>query len=527
MLVRRSVKFALVAVTLSLIGGCQYVGPIAIDQGRDRYNGIIQSTSKEQTFSNIIRVRNHEPTSFMDVSEVDATTTLSGNVSGAISGIGAKATKSTTAGTLAGQVGAVSGGAVYTEQPLIRYTPLLGQALVAQLVTPVSADVLGDLFDSSWRICPLLDLAASNLTPNINEFYAVLNIICELSREEALAFAATKSDLTKAQSETKSAQIGTLEVTTKPSSGGGNNDALTIYFNPFSRQHSTRGDRFSWRELQLWIRLLWLYSGTQPTFTPKDPAWCASIGLSSRNENELRNWDLHIRLSLYIRNNLPRLDPAEVAKCLPTSIELRNKPVMPAKVRSEGLTSGAPLLKTYSAIGILKNATEMPGPRIEFVSHDQYREIINYNWNKDADNLNWLVSYTLLPGSEDLADDPSNPNPKRTNIDKEITNYLETESNIFVYDPKKAKTALPFDDYVLINRRLASLRRYVLIIMDDHAPGNAYVSHFDHGTWYYIDAADQISQKNFDLISLFLTMMAIPAALPPISPTISVGGSGG
>ena len=50
----------------------------------------------------------------MDVTEVDATTTFSGTINGGISGIGAKATKSTTAGTLAGQVGAVTGGVTYT-----------------------------------------------------------------------------------------------------------------------------------------------------------------------------------------------------------------------------------------------------------------------------------------------------------------------------------------------------------------------------------------------------------------------------
>ena len=59
----------------------------------------------------------------------------------------------------------------------------------------------------------------------------------------------------------------------------------------------------------------------------------------------------------------------------------------------------------------------------------------------------------------------------------------------------------------------------------DHLPTDLpYVSHFDHGQWYYIDAHDQVSQRNFDLISLFLTMMAVPSALPPIAPTISVGG---
>ncbi len=44
------------------------------------------------------------------------------------------------------------------------------------------------------------------------------------------------------------------------------------------------------------------------------------------------------------------------------------------------------------------------------------------------------------------------------------------------------------------------------------------------GKWYYIGGADTISQKNFDLISLFLTMMAIPSAVPPLSPVINEGG---
>jgi hypothetical protein len=508
-LVRRTAELVLVAVTFSLVSGCQYVGPIAIDQGRDRYNGVIQATSKEQTLSNIIRVRNHEPTSFMDVSEVDATTTLSGNVSGAITNIGAVAgTKSTSAGTISGQVGAVSGGAVYTEQPLIRYTPLLGQALVAQMVTPVSADALADLFDSGWNVAPLLDLGAAYLTPDITEFYPVLNILSELYAGRALAFAAAKSDLTKEQGATKTGQIGTLEVTTKSSSGGGNNDTLTIYLHPLHSYGSRIHLKYNKRHLQLWIRLLWLYSGTQPKFTPNDAPWCPQIGLSSRSESELRAWAWDPRLL-----DRSGLDPDHVLKCLPNFIELRTKPVPAAKALSDGLISGAPLLKTSSALGVLKAASERPTPKIAFVTPERYREITGYPWNKELDNSSF---YTLLPQSEDPTDNPGVPEQ----INRDVSKWIANAQNLHVYDSKPGS----IDDYLVRNYRLGTLRRYILIIVDDHAPGNAYVSHFDHGTWYYIDAADQISQRNFDLISLFLTMMAIPSALPPISPTISVGG---
>ena len=142
-------KCVIVAGILGLSGGCQSVGPIAIDQGRERYNHIIQETSKQQTFANIIRVYRHDPTTFMDVTEVDASTTVSGSVSGGLTNMGATpGIRSTTAGTISGQIGNVGGGVTYTEAPLIRYQPLLGQALVGQLATPVSPDAMASLYDS-------------------------------------------------------------------------------------------------------------------------------------------------------------------------------------------------------------------------------------------------------------------------------------------------------------------------------------------------------------------------------------------
>ena len=85
------IKLLSVAGMLSVFGGCQNVGPTVINQGRDHYNSVIQSTAKEQTLSNIIRVYKNEPTSFMDVTEVDTGTSVSGSVNGGISGIGAHA----------------------------------------------------------------------------------------------------------------------------------------------------------------------------------------------------------------------------------------------------------------------------------------------------------------------------------------------------------------------------------------------------------------------------------------------------
>jgi hypothetical protein len=504
MMPARIATFGIVAAAIGIVSGCQYVGPIAIDQGRDRYNGIIQATSKQQTFSNIIRVRNHEPTSFMDVSEVDASTTLSGNVTGAITNIGATATKSTTAGTLAGQVGSVGGGAVYTEQPLIRYTPLLGQALVAQLVTPVSVDVLDDLFQSGWNATALLHLATAYLSLHTDELYEALNVISELDAHKAIELVATKSDLSKEETPKEGGQVGTLQISTKPSTGGGSNDSLTIYLNPMHAPGY-------WQEVQLWMHLLWLYAGTQPPFADTDK--CKKYNVSVSNESLLGNWNA------YVDFRKQGLTPNEVLQCLPSSVELRNKAVTAKKMQDQHLVSGAPLIKTYSALGILKTATETPGPKVAFVNSERFREVRGHPWNSGPR----VEFYTLLPQDEGPHDNPPwGQDPSREKLDQEIASWINANysGGLFLYTAKQGVQPA-------LNRRLGELRRYMLIIMDDHPPANAYVEYFDKGTWYYIDADDGISQKNFNLIGLFLTMMAVPSALPPISPTITVGGSGG
>ena len=139
------IKLLSVAGMLSVFGGCQNVGPTVINQGRDHYNSVIQSTAKEQTLSNIIRVYKNEPTSFMDVTEVDTGTSVSGSVNGGISGIGAHA--GTSGGTLVGQQGSVTSGVSYSEAPVIRYLPLTGQGLVAQLISPLSPDAIESLLN--------------------------------------------------------------------------------------------------------------------------------------------------------------------------------------------------------------------------------------------------------------------------------------------------------------------------------------------------------------------------------------------
>src|SRR5271166_4501150 len=103
------------------VAGCQFFGPTSIQVGRPVYNEVIQQTSKLQIFANIIRVYHHEPTSFMDVSQISAQFTVQGTLMGAVMAIGGARTGSTNIGLL------------FQENPVITYSPLTGQSLVSQI----------------------------------------------------------------------------------------------------------------------------------------------------------------------------------------------------------------------------------------------------------------------------------------------------------------------------------------------------------------------------------------------------------
>jgi hypothetical protein len=533
----RASKFVLVAGTLILLGACQMVGPIAIDQGRDRYNHIIESTSKEQTFANILRVYHHEPTLFMDVTEVDATTTFSGAASGAVTNIGAKA--GTSGGTLAGQTGSAAGGVTYSESPLIRYQPLLGQSLVAQLATPVGPDALASLHDSYWGVAPLLDFAASFLTLDYDNLYAAMNVIAELDYDDALELVAEKSEATKSKDQTTKQPVGgnvTLEVTNKSASTGGT-DALVLYYLP-DHAHESRRDR------ELWHRLQRIYANTQlppdcqktdssgaaPGQAPNAPAPSAPVQAPSA---PVQTPSAPVQAPSAIAKTVGTSDHSQNCPSYPpsNSIELRTMPVPPLTVAKAKprLRSGAPLMKTYSALGILKNAAEQPHPRIGFVTSELYRTIRGHAWNDPHNQDHYLTFYTLLSGEENDGDErPLKPREREEDqkINDEVDAWLgNIKDNVdipFVYEPRNGDVY--GDDYIEGNLKLGYLRRYILIIRGENPPANAYVAHFDHGEWYYIDGNDEISQKNFELISLFMTMMAVPSGTPALAPSISVGG---
>jgi hypothetical protein len=542
------------------LAGCQFLGPKAIDQGRDRYNGVIQNTSMEQMMSNIVRVYNHEPTLFMDVTEVDAAQSFQGSLTGGATSIGAEMgqrVSGASATTYTGRLGNAAGTAQYTESPTIRYQPLLGQALVAQLVTPVNVNSLAQLYDSNWSIVPVLDFATDYMTLDADEFYSALNTIDELDDMSALELVAAKSDTSAGKSEAASKPVtvpktsgGTVIIQTGGSGGGSSgpaqNDALVIYllpYHPHEIDQNQTGKRLNnaRRYLQLWARLLRIYQGTQSE--PETNKGCKTVDLAALDKNV----DTVIKTTGDFKKTLA---------CLRLWIELRISPV-PYQNADAGakIENHAPMLRTRSAIGILKTATELPRPLIEFMTPAAYRAVVAHPWNQDVDGASF---YTLQPGDEDSFNCPperkapadakkpagcDNPVSDKTRKAKigEWIGKTQGDRAPFAYeaadpsppaDPALAAMVNPGqvdfldDEHVRMNAWLGKMRRYVLIVVDDHLPSvTPYVAYSDGDHWYYIDAGDKISQKNFQLLSLFMTMMAIPSTSPPLTPTISVGGS--
>lgn len=553
---------ALAAVALTALGGCQMFGPNSIDVGRGRYNAIIQSTSMEQTMSNIVRVYNHEPPMFMDVTEVDATVSFGGSLNGATTNIGAK--RGTSGGTLAGQVGSATGTVQYSETPTIRYQPLLGQALVAQLVTPVSADALGLLYDSNWDTASLLDFSVQYMTLDPHEFYSALDTIEELASGEAVELGAAPSNLPKPAAPQDDAQAGSTSKKTNSSATG--NNSLVIYLLPF-REIQNSDDKK--RVLQLWVRMFRFYYQNQPPFNPPSPKKCTTLGLLL-NRQSLRNWDVNIdqyvtgkeadksQLLDDARDCLPnfielRVVPAPIAprgtNATPTASKVKGKSAKASKQEGNGDSASAPkqiathvpLMRTFSALGILKNATERPHPLIEFVTPGQYQRIrFDEQWNKPVEQLNY---YTLLPTDLDSVDCPNGgcDSAFPPSMPKEFIQKLDADIKLWLqaFDPHNPSASYPNgisvyeqpgkdvlgSDYLAYNGRLGTLKRFILIIVDDHLPsGPIYASYSDGQRWYYIAKDDAVSEKNFQLLSLFMSMMAVPPSTQPLSPVINVGG---
>jgi hypothetical protein len=403
--------------------------------------------------------------------------------------------------------------------------------------------------------------------------------MAELDYDERLELVSTKSDWTKPKNPpASSSDNATGGANKKTSTSASTDDALVVYFSPF-HPHTRRPTDIARRQRdadnRLWSYLLALYDGTQAKScgSKKIPdqgragrdgakgaagdatnadvkkavaqgaaaaaaaadaaakATAAAAEQVAKKASDEANGSAALAAPAAAAT-APKSQQAAMPQNCATgnSIELRTAPVTKAQ---NPFISAAPLMRTYSALGVLRNAAQPPYPKIGFVHADEYQTITSYWWN-DPQHKNALLSvYTLRPGDQQKADEKTVTWKQQEKDDREADAKLEK----WLPDPWTKPDEidrLPYvytadymseDDFVTVNQRLEELRRYILIIQSDVAPpADAYVAYFDRGSWYYINGNDVISQKNFNLIVLFLTVMAYPPTTAPLNTSISVGG---
>jgi hypothetical protein len=588
---RISGPFCVVFLLTMILTGCQQLGPLALEQGRERYNEKIQNTSRDQLFANIIRVANSEPPLFMDVSEVDAAEAIQNTVTGGVGGIGTllglqgagpSVPTSPTAGSLStrvvpNQAGSVGGSFQYQESPTIRYLPLSGQPLIQQISTPISVVALVNLINSDWPHLPILDFALDKLAPEPEDYYATLDAIVGLLDYSALAVTAEKSDATKRDAAKQEIASGTNITIQTSSQDDQSPDALALYLRPYHpsqvKENITitsingevicdglkmRGIPYSTLSiptndeyaaglavakrdiLQLWIRLLRIFAETQNNefLTKFPPAWRTGAD-DAKIRKEI---DAHLKpLADQVESmNENKLDDS--FSQLPRRIEVRTSSVPNPRTTDDKSTSRrnsdkssspqpppnpAPIIATHSALGVLLSA---PGAWIEFLSPSDFDAIYNrVPPSTGALPTNFYYALTMKDENSlcqsrsslycfHFDDEIANPSAIARCVDDYISKFGPKTTFSEKEDVKDYTT-------MAIEKRLGIMRRYLLIVVADQAPADAYVSYVHNGKTYYIDGRDVVSRRNFALLGQIMTMMAVPSQSTPLTPSISVGGS--
>lgn len=153
-MIRRMLWLSLSATHL-LASGCNAFGPDQIRSTHSLYNSAIIDTGNEQLLNNLVRLRYRDPTAFLDVSSIAATTRLSFTTN--------------TSGNLAStDSAALSLGGSYETYPTISYAPLQGEDFSKRLLSPIPIDAILSLTRSGWSMNRVLTVCVENINDILN-----------------------------------------------------------------------------------------------------------------------------------------------------------------------------------------------------------------------------------------------------------------------------------------------------------------------------------------------------------------------
>jgi hypothetical protein len=493
-----------VVASTALVGlsACSVVGPASIDQGRMRYSDIIHDTSTQQTLLNLVRVHNNESPFFMDVTEVDAASTIGASIVGGPSGLGASPNfKTSTAGTLSGAVGFITGGAQYQEQPTVRYQPLLGQPLVAQIQTPLTAEDLAKLLNAHWPLSNILTLGTTRLTAGYSQHFAALDAMVDLDHYGAIVFDATPTpDKEKMTAKIIDLDHKDIRLIASNENKEKKKEDLTIY----RSDKNKNGYSYSDANYLLCDEL-----NNEFRYIP-----------SNYKDIDFHNYALNF-------DKKPDLKKTELARKNIETLWERLREIYDNKDKNKEneITLGTnardgkpPVLVTRSALAIMQaSAQESPDETayFEFIKDDNAIEMINraveiysrykidYEKNNKKETVDcrenfYMESWLKIPPDEKNIDGyPTTLNPDRST-------YAPSDFNA--------------------EHELAKKRKFMLIAESDTPPpADVYVSVQHRGKWYFILKDDEVSQRTLMLIAQFNTILATPPQSGLLTPSISVG----
>ena len=453
-------RLQLMCLLVLAASGCQTVGPNSISIGRLSYNDAIQRTFKQQTFTNLIRVRESEPTSFLEINQISAGVTVQGGVMAGAANIGAKA--GTSGGTLAGRTGSASINLQYTENPVIQYQPLTGQALISQIATPITVESIADLEHSDWALASLLSFIVDRLTPGFENYGIALNALISLDSLGVITVSPQTLQIRASAADKTGAALPVLVVTLYPQASHAQSEQSDAENNALVAD--------------LWCRLKVSIGDARP------------CGFPARGDELLFAAD-SVKSP---RHNIPSIH----------------------------------FMDTRSAIGILKAILEQPGPMVSFLSFAQYKRIREDRWNNTRGCAGIASYYTLLPSETDPSDFSVQPSKAATDYISGIIQNNSQNGDAPDPIKCLATTTARLDPNSYANLKMEQLlevlRRYLLVIESPTPPPDSYVSYSDGEQWYYIARDDIISQKSFVLIGQLLTIQATTAPPLPITPTVTV-----
>ncbi len=190
----------LLLLVVLVLSGCSSIGPAQINTDRGAYNQIVRQTDYEQLLTNIVHLSYVESTSYLQVTNVTASYSLSKGASVTPSwsqAVGGGAPLTTTTGI------AVAPTITYSDSPTISYVPMNDQSFITTLQTPITFTDLAMLFNGGFdntgflarlvfdNIGPLDNASSASAErvvsiPTYQPFYRFLHILIEMQQNKSV-----------------------------------------------------------------------------------------------------------------------------------------------------------------------------------------------------------------------------------------------------------------------------------------------------------------------------------------------------